>query len=80
MRPIDHAPTARIPVLFIAGRQDTFIVPENHTFPLHRAYKASKQIHIVNGDHNALRPEALNYIINRFVSKVSKVCVDYIII
>ena len=69
VRPIDNAVNARIPAFFIAGRQDAFIIPERHTFPLHRAYKVSKQIHIVQGDHNALRPEGLNYIIHRFVAK-----------
>ena len=55
LSPIDHVCNAFIPAFFVAGKDDTFIVPE-HTKKLYEAYSGDKNIAIVDGDHNAPRP------------------------
>lgn len=65
--PIEHAPTANTPALFLAGVNDTFIRRETHLFPLVRAYGGPREVYLTSGDHNTTRPHALNFNIREFV-------------
>lgn len=56
MSPIDHVKEAFIPAFFIAGKEDTFILPE-HTKKLHESYSGDKNLVVVDGDHNSPRPQ-----------------------
>ena len=71
--PINCSREASTPAMFIAGIHDNFVMPETHLIPLHAAYAGQKQIYLVDGDHNSMRPDALFYTILRFVRRYSAV-------
>lgn len=58
LAPIKHAGSCFIPALFVAGESDEFISP-SHSQSIHALYAGDKNIIIVNGDHNTLRPKFL---------------------
>lgn len=53
--PIKHADKCFIPVLFVAGKDDDFIDP-NHSQKIHDVYAGDKNIILVEGGHNSIRP------------------------
>jgi pimeloyl-ACP methyl ester carboxylesterase len=55
LNPIDCADKCFIPALFIAGEEDDFI-PPSHSEKIHNLYAGDKNIIIVEGNHNSLRP------------------------
>lgn len=74
--PIENATKANTPALFVAGVSDNFVSPDTHLFPLHSAYTGPKQIHLVPGDHNSIRPVELFLTIMRFVNRYSSSSVE----
>ena len=56
LAPIKHAESCFIPALFVAGESDDFISP-SHSRNIHAQYAGDKNIIIVAGDHNTLRPK-----------------------
>lgn len=58
LSPIAHAPHSFIPALFVAGRNDDFIAPR-HSQQIFDVYAGDKNIIIVDGDHNSIRPKFL---------------------
>lgn len=56
---------AYIPALFIAAKDDDFILP-HHTDKLHEAYSGEKQKLLVEGDHNSRRDQDVNDKISTF--------------
>ncbi len=55
INPIVHARSAYCPALFIAGKDDNFILPD-HSQQLHDAYAGDKNFLLVGGNHNSSRP------------------------
>lgn len=54
--PIKNVTKAYIPALFIAAKDDDFIVPR-HTDDLYEKYSGEKQKLLVEGDHNSKREQ-----------------------
>lgn len=54
--PIKNVTKAYIPALFIAAKDDDFIVPR-HTDDLYEKYSGEKQKLLVEGDHNSRREQ-----------------------
>eukprot|EP01089_Gocevia_fonbrunei_P020454 TRINITY_DN7637_c0_g1_i1.p1 TRINITY_DN7637_c0_g1~~TRINITY_DN7637_c0_g1_i1.p1 ORF type:complete len:389 (+),score=57.68 TRINITY_DN7637_c0_g1_i1:139-1305(+) len=55
LAPIEHAHSCFIPSLFAHGKSDTFI-PSHHSQQLHDKYAGDKNVILVDGDHNSMRP------------------------
>lgn len=55
LKPENHVRNSFIPALFIHGRGDDFIKP-HHTQKLFESYNGDKELEVVDGDHNSLRP------------------------
>jgi len=53
--PYSHSPDIKIPALFVCGKQDDFIKP-HHSEMICEPYGGPKNLLMVEGDHNALRP------------------------
>ncbi|DBA05199.1 TPA: hypothetical protein N0F65_005049 [Lagenidium giganteum] len=58
LAPIEHASISFVPALFVAAKRDDFIAP-HHSQQLHAQYAGDKNIVIVAGDHNSVRPPFL---------------------
>eukprot|EP00358_Blepharisma_japonicum_P002893 CAMPEP_0202948700 /NCGR_PEP_ID=MMETSP1395-20130829/14295_1 /ASSEMBLY_ACC=CAM_ASM_000871 /TAXON_ID=5961 /ORGANISM="Blepharisma japonicum, Strain Stock R1072" /LENGTH=206 /DNA_ID=CAMNT_0049651013 /DNA_START=446 /DNA_END=1066 /DNA_ORIENTATION=+ len=56
--PMKHVDMCFIPALFCAGKDDTFINPR-HTQILYEKYAGDKNLIMVDGDHNSMRPQFL---------------------
>jgi len=56
--PMNHVKAGFMPAFFVAGKQDTFIDP-HHAKDLYEKYAGDKNIVIVDGDHNSVRPQFL---------------------
>jgi len=56
--PLAQAPGCYMPALFVAGRDDDFIDP-SHARKLAEAYGGDKNMVVVEGDHNSMRPRSL---------------------
>lgn len=56
---------AYIPALFIAAKDDDFILP-HHTDKLYDKYSGEKQKLLVEGDHNSRRAQEVNDKISSF--------------
>eukprot|EP01042_Synura_sphagnicola_P004284 gene4284-5418_t len=56
LSPIQHADKCFIPALFIAAEGDDF-VPPHHSQQIHDRYAGDKNIVLVAGDHNSMRPK-----------------------
>ena len=56
--PMNHAQSGFMPALFVAANDDTFILP-HHTKDLHAKYSGDKNLIMVDGDHNSVRPQFL---------------------
>mmetsp|Transcript_8721 Transcript_8721/g.19317 ORF Transcript_8721/g.19317 Transcript_8721/m.19317 type:complete len:539 (+) Transcript_8721:64-1680(+) len=52
--PLEHAKRSHVPALFLHGVKDTFI-SENHAHQLFEAYAGSKELCLLDGDHNSKR-------------------------
>lgn len=55
LRPIADVDKAFIPALFVAAEGDNFISP-HHSKQIHEKYAGDKNLVLVPGDHNSLRP------------------------
>lgn len=60
LQALEHVSQSFSPALFIAASGDTFILP-HHTQDLYDAYPGEKEICMIDGDHNSLRPEACRH-------------------
>ena len=73
MRPIDQMRGTRIPILFIHGEKDTFILPY-HAKDLYNASRGFKQIHIIPGADHAhsilVAPDLYRSYVKDFLEKV----------
>lgn len=58
LAPRNHASESFVPALFVAARNDSFI-GAHHSKELHELYAGDKNLVIVDGDHNTLRPSFL---------------------
>lgn len=58
LSPVMNVDKTFIPAYFVAGKNDSFIRP-HHTEELFEKYAGEKNISIVNGDHNSIRPKSL---------------------
>ena len=56
LTPINHVKQGFVPAFFVAAEGDDFIEPK-HTKLLHKEYSGDKNIIIVEGDHNSVRPD-----------------------
>lgn len=56
LSPIKDVASAFVPALFLAGEQDAFIQP-HHSRQLYEKYGGDKNLLLVPGDHNSLRPK-----------------------
>merc|ERR1719387_2153873 len=54
LAPVNHVQGSFIPALFVAARDDTFIMP-HHTKTLFDAYSGDKELEMIDGDHNSER-------------------------
>jgi len=66
LRPIQYVDKSFTPALFVAGKSDTFIRP-HHTQELHKAYSGEKNIILIEGDHNSMRPDFAIHSISIFL-------------
>lgn len=55
VKPIDHVKNLKVPALFGAPKDDTF-VSNQHTKDLYLAHKGQKKLSVFEGDHNSRRP------------------------
>lgn len=55
-----------IPALFIAGKHDDFISPQ-HSQQIHDAYAGDKNLILVEGDHNSIRPRFMYHSVANFL-------------
>jgi len=55
LKPIDYVEKIKIPALFGAAKEDTFVLP-HHTRELYMKYGGQKQLMMFEGDHNCQRP------------------------
>ncbi|XP_053992256.1 uncharacterized protein LOC128883672 isoform X2 [Hylaeus volcanicus] len=58
VEPIRHCEMSFIPALFIAAKNDNFVRP-HHAESMHRVYGGDKNLVLVEGNHNTMRPEFL---------------------
>jgi len=56
--PMNHVEAGFVPAMFIAGKDDKFIDP-HHSQDLFNKYAGDKNIVMVEGDHNTMRPKYL---------------------
>ena len=56
--PIKHVQSGFIPAFFVTSKDDTFILP-HHTQELYKKYSGDKNLVVVEGDHNSVRPQFL---------------------
>merc|ERR1712224_766069 len=56
LSPISGIHTCSTPALFAVGAQDVF-VPPHHTKALYAKHNGPKQLAILPGDHNSMRPK-----------------------
>lgn len=74
LKPIQHAPLAKSPVLFVVAKDDDFVLP-HHTYRLHGAWGGDdKTLVTVGGAHNSLRPPkflayAADFLAERFMQQ-----------
>lgn len=54
---VEHVSRSFSPALFVAAHGDDFILP-HHASKLYEAYQGEKELRMVDGDHNSVRPEA----------------------
>lgn len=78
LAPIAQAPACYMPALFVAGRDDDFIDP-SHARRLHDAYGGDKNILIVEGDHNSMRPRFLYDSISIFLQQTLELEEEFIL-
>ena len=73
MRPIDHLKFCMIPVMFIHGQDDAFILPEN-SLRMHDAVSGYKEYHLIPGATHAnsvlTRPDMYRQYVNSFLDHV----------
>lgn len=73
MRPIDHLAENEIPVMFIHGAEDTFILPSNSE-RMHEATKGYSELHLIPGASHAqsvlTAPEQYADYVGQFLEKV----------
>lgn len=55
LSPIEHADRCFVPALFIAAEHDQFIIPK-HSQTIYEKYGGDKNLILVEGDHNSIRP------------------------
>lgn len=71
MRPIDSLKENRIPILFIHGAEDSFILPE-HSEKMKAVTKGYAELHLIEGAGHALSiitdPEAYREYVNKFLT------------
>lgn len=53
---LEHVGHSFSPALFIAAHGDDFI-PSHHAKELHEAYQGEKELYMIEGDHNSMRPD-----------------------
>lgn len=66
--PVAHAPFIDVPALVVCGKEDSFIKP-HHSERICENYKGPKNLLMVDGDHNDLRPPILFQATTQFLSK-----------
>lgn len=66
LRPIKHVDKIKIPALFGAAKEDTFVSPQ-HTRDLYMGYGGQKQLMIFEGDHNSQRPSNWMQLVKEFI-------------
>ena len=75
MRPIDSLKDNEIPILFIHGADDTYILP-SHAKMMQAATKGYSEVHLIPGAEHAASiltdPEAYRKIVGEFLEKVGK--------
>jgi pimeloyl-ACP methyl ester carboxylesterase len=72
LSPIAHADRCYIPALFIAAEGDNF-VPPHHSKRLYEKYAGDKNLILVDGDHNSLRPRFMQDSVTIFLHNVLQV-------
>ena len=79
--PIKHCSKIKIPALYGAGLDDTFVLPE-HTKELYKTHLGPKELFLFEGDHNSQRPLIFMLAISDFLKQnlagtieTSKICI-----
>lgn len=76
MRPIDQIRETRVPILFIHGEEDTFILP-HHARDLYRVCRGFKQLHFIPGADHAhsiiVAPDLYRMFVKDFLDLIKKV-------
>ena len=75
MRPIDSLAGSRVPILFLHGEEDDFIIPE-HSRRMQRAAQGMSEIHLIPGAGHAVSiltdPEAYRRHVEDFLAKIPR--------
>ncbi|MGX8714295.1 MAG: prolyl oligopeptidase family serine peptidase, partial [Lachnospiraceae bacterium] len=73
MRPIDHLSDNTVPILFIHGAEDKFIVPD-HSFRMAKATAGYSEVHLIHGAAHAMSaytdPEAYRGYLKAFLDHI----------
>ena len=72
LSPIKHAHKCFIPALFVAAEGDEF-VPAEHSKKIYEKYAGDKNLIIVDGDHNSVRPKYLYDSVSIFLTQVLQI-------
>ena len=73
MRPIDHLSDNTVPILFIHGAEDKFIIPD-HSFRMAKATAGYSEVHLIHGAAHAMSaytdPEAYRGYLKAFLDHI----------
>ena len=72
LSPIKHAHKCFIPALFVAAEGDDF-VPAHHSKKIYEKYAGDKNLIVVDGDHNSVRPKFLYDSVSIFLTQVLQI-------
>ncbi len=76
--PLNQAPQCFMPALFVAGRDDDFIDPA-HARRLHDAYGGDKNLVVVDGDHNSMRPRFMFDSVSIFLQQTLQLNEEFVL-
>lgn len=77
LSPIQHVTSCFIPAMFIAAKDDDFVSPK-HSQDMYKLYAGDKNIIIVDGDHNTLRPKFMYDSVSIFFINVLQIPTDWL--
>jgi PhoPQ-activated pathogenicity-related protein len=78
LSPILHADKCYIPALFVAAEGDEF-VPPHHSQKIYHKYAGDKNVIIVDGDHNSMRPKFMFDSVSMFLGTTLQIPEEWLL-